>query len=72
MINKTNNSVFRKVPTKVWDASCGSGDYVDREFGYWQFSCEAGEYTTDSLFKLVYAILMHRLSHLLQGKGFKD
>jgi hypothetical protein len=71
-MNKTNNSVFRKLPTKVWSDSFGSGDYVDRDYGYWQFSCEAGEYTTDSLFKLIYAIFKHRFSHFLQGNGFKD
>ena len=64
--------VFRKLSTKVWSESHGRGDYVDREFGYWKFSCEAGEYTTDSLIKLVYAIFIHRFSHLLRGKGFRD
>ena len=72
MLDGTNHSVFRKLPTKYWSTDHGSGDYYDRDYPEWKYSCEAGEYTTDSLLKLVYAIFMHRFCHLLQGEGFRD
>ncbi len=72
MLDGTNHSVFRKLPTKYWSTDHGSGDYYDRDYPEWKYSCKAGEYTTDSLIKLVYAIFMHRFSHLLQGEGFRD
>ena len=72
MLAGTNHSVFRKLPTKYWTTNYGSGDYEDRDYPCWKYSCEAGEYRTDSLLKLVYAIVVHRFSHFLQGNGFKD
>ena len=72
MLDGPNHSVFRKLPTKYWSTSSGSGDYEDRDYPCWRYSCEAGEYRTDSLFKLVYAIFVHRFCHLLQGEGFRD
>ena len=38
----------------------------------WKYKCEAGVYTEDSLFKLIYAIFSHRLHHFIRGEGFRD
>ena len=72
MLDGTNHSVFRKLPTKYWSTSSGSGADEDRDYPCWRYSCEAGEYRTDSLLKLVYAIFVHRFWHLLQGEGCRD
>ena len=38
----------------------------------WIYKCDAGTYTEDSFFKLLYAIFTHRFGHFLKGEGFKD
>jgi len=38
----------------------------------WIYKCDAGEYSEDSVVRLLVTILSHRFSHLLKGEGYRD